>query len=282
MADDWSRLEVVATVADYLSMLRCELRGEPYNKREHNRLLQQSLERRSAGAIEFKHQNISAVLVEAGFPYIEGYKPRSNYQDLLRREVLLCLQRDPDLLAAADLAVTAEVIPPPPRTFESVLVPVPDRAPMRGRTYERLNTTLRPIAGVNYLEREARNALLGSAGEDFVLDVEHRRLWDAGARRLAEKIEHVAKTRGDGLGYDIASFETDGRPRLIEVKTTAFGAFTPFFATAREVKVSEDESEVYHLYRLHKFRTQPHLFILAGALRHSCTLDPIQYRASLL
>lgn len=69
-------------------MLAHELRGEPYSKREHNRRLQAVLMARSAGAIEFKHQNISAVMIELGFPYIDGYKPRGNYQELLRTEVL--------------------------------------------------------------------------------------------------------------------------------------------------------------------------------------------------
>ena len=32
---------------------------------------------------QFKHQNIIAVMIELGLPYIEGYKPAKNYQDLL-------------------------------------------------------------------------------------------------------------------------------------------------------------------------------------------------------
>ena len=68
MAEDWSPEEVAATVADYFAMLGCELRGEPYNKKDRNRQLQQVLRGRSAGAIEFKHANISAVLIELGFP----------------------------------------------------------------------------------------------------------------------------------------------------------------------------------------------------------------------
>lgn len=74
--------------------------------------------------------------------------------------------------------------------------------------------------------RGLRNASLGAAGEKFVFEVEHQRLWEAGKRRLAEKTEHVAATQGDGLGYDIASSEGSGRERFIEVKTTRFGART--------------------------------------------------------
>ena len=64
MAEGWSEVEVAATVAEYFAMLGHELRGEPYNKREHNRRLQLLLHGRSGPAIEFKHANISAILTE--------------------------------------------------------------------------------------------------------------------------------------------------------------------------------------------------------------------------
>ncbi|HEX5071284.1 MAG TPA: hypothetical protein VFV78_13795 [Vicinamibacterales bacterium] len=70
---DWSRDEVELIVADYFAMLRAELSGDPVNKKEHNRRLQQRLNDRSAGSIEFKHANISAALLNLGdLPYIDG------------------------------------------------------------------------------------------------------------------------------------------------------------------------------------------------------------------
>ena len=39
MADDWSREEVEATVADYFDMLGQELHGQNYNKSAHRRRL---------------------------------------------------------------------------------------------------------------------------------------------------------------------------------------------------------------------------------------------------
>ena len=59
-----------------------ELEGNSFNKAEHNRSLQE-LVGRSRGSIEFKHQNISAVLLGLGQPWIEGYKPASNFQNAL-------------------------------------------------------------------------------------------------------------------------------------------------------------------------------------------------------
>jgi hypothetical protein len=79
MSIDWSREEVEATVADYFAMLVAELAGVPYNKAAHRRSLLKVLMHRTEQSVEFKHANISAVLIELGFPYISGYKPRSNY-----------------------------------------------------------------------------------------------------------------------------------------------------------------------------------------------------------
>lgn len=279
MAEDWSPAEVAATVADYLAMLEHELRGESYNKRDHNRRLQDILNGRSAGAIEFKQQNISAVMIELGCPCIDGYKPRGNYQELLRTEVQIQLSGN----AAVEEVAEAIVDAPAPSldataASSDVFVAAPTREPPPA-TYERRATVVSPRR-INYLEREARNQSLGRAGELFALEAEHRRLWDAGHRHLADRVEHVSATRGDGLGYDIVSFEDDGRERFIEVKTTAFGAMTPFFASAKEVAVS-DSLPTFQLYRVFKFRKQPKIFTLAGSLRHTCILDPVEFRASL-
>ncbi len=105
MARDWSKQEVEATVADYFDMLRCELRGTEYSKAIHRRTLQGQLDDRSEGAIEMKHQNISAVLNQLGLCWIRGYKPKGNYQLLLRESIEAYLASHPE--------VRQELIRPP-------------------------------------------------------------------------------------------------------------------------------------------------------------------------
>jgi hypothetical protein len=280
MPEAWSPEEVAATVADYFVMLEHEFRGEPFNKSEQNRRLQAILRNRSEGAIEFKHCNISAILIEIGFPYVDGYKPRGNYQQLLKDEVSAYIDLRPDIVALAQAIVDAPIVDfSEPLSIDDIFVPAPSRDRSHA-TYERRRPSFPILRNVNYLEREARNSSLGLAGEKFVLDVEHRRLWELGLRSLAERIEHVAQTQGDGLGYDIVSYDEDGRERLIEVKTTAFGSMTPFFASAREVSLS-DTREEFRLYRVFKFRDTPRIFSLPGPLRESCTLDAVHFRARL-
>ena len=94
--DTWSKIECEAIVADYIDMLFRECRGEPFNKAKHRRNLQNKLNNRSIGSIEFKHQNISAILLEEGHVYIRGYQPAKNYQRMLREVVLerLIIEKD--------------------------------------------------------------------------------------------------------------------------------------------------------------------------------------------
>ncbi|MDH4284825.1 MAG: DUF3883 domain-containing protein, partial [Gallionellaceae bacterium] len=129
----------------------------------------------------------------------------------------------------------------------------------------------------DYLEREARNISLGRAGEEFVLSFEHFRLYELGQKKLADKVDHVSMSKGDGLGYDILSFEPDGRERFIEVKTTAFAKETPFFISRGEIQFANNHEEQFHLYRLYEFRKSPKLFDLVGSVEKHCAVNPVSY-----
>lgn len=282
--EDWSREEIEAAVSDYLDMMATELRGEPVNKAEHNRLLRNILTLRSKGSVEFKHQNISAVLIELGYPYITGYKPRRNYQDLLAQvvEERVSEAGKHGLNLVVEQAVSAPASLEPPGRPDDLLA-IEGDAPEAPEQYEHVRESTerhRLLIHRNYLEMEARNHSLGLAGEHLILAFEHERLWRSGAKHLAERIEHVAQTKGDGMGYDIRSFELNGADRLIEVKTTRFGEMTPFFVTANEVNVSKRQAEEYHLYRLFSFADRPRLFRLQGSLEKTCTLQASQFSAT--
>jgi hypothetical protein len=139
-----------------------------------------------------------------------------------------------------------------------------------------------PANGVyrDYLLRAEQNAAIGLAGELATVAFEEARLSELGLRNLARKVEHVSKTKGDGLGYDIRSFNPDGSDRLIEVKTTRYAAEMPFFVTQTEVKVSEVKADSYHLYRLYNFSRRTKLYSLHGALSLNCALEPSNYLAA--
>ena len=278
MAKNWSDAEVRAAVADYFRMLRLELAGQKYNKTKHRRALMKRLDNRSDGSVELKHQNISAVLIEMGIPYIDGYKPRFNYQRSLLPEVVAdFLKKNPQIQQV--FADDSEVNPPVP-TLEDFLAAFED--PPRPEASAASAVAERAIynpGGVNYLEREARNQSLGAAGEQFVIHFERARLIHAGREALADRIEQVSTTVGPSAGFDIRSFEEDGNDRFIEAKTTKYGKSTPFFVTPNELQFSRKHSTKYYLYRLFKFRDSPRLFALRGSVEDRCTLEPSQFIA---
>ena len=278
-ANDWSNREVEAIVRDYLDMLASELRGESFNKAEHNRELRQQLNDRSHASVEFKHQNISWVLFELGHPYIKGYKPLPNIQDLLRGEVRRQLGRLSDLVSADVTASQKPIVVP---NVLDILVDSPQPANVRTPgTSARRAPAWKPPGMTNYFEQEARNRSLGEAGEELVMTYERTRLHHAGEARLAKKVDQVSKTIGDHAGYDIRSFEVSGRERLIEVKTTRYGRETPFFMSAGEVRFSKEHAAVYQVYRLFQFRRQAKLFTLPGDVERHVRLEAINYRAHL-
>lgn len=275
--DDWSRVEVEACVASYLTMLALELNGQRYNKTEHAEALMRKLDGRNRGSVEFKHCNISAVLLALGYPSINGYKPRSNYQSELLDVVESQLEGNTVIDTAAQAAVERPAIEIAVNESMSVWVPAPKPAKVR-ETASEYAPRFSPVRR-DYLAREARNRSLGRAGELFVLELESRRLHGEGKKALSERVEHVAASQGDGLGYDILSFESNGRERLIEVKTTAFGELTPFYVSRNEIARSNADADKYRLYRIFDFRDKPRVFQLPGSIDGHCTLNPVTYLA---
>jgi hypothetical protein len=118
-------------------------------------------------------------------------------------------------------------------------------------------------------------------GEKFVVDVERQQLRQAGRDDLARKVDLVAETIGDGLGFDVLSFEeVDESERYVEVKTTGLGIYFPFYVTANEVRCSEDMAVRYYLYRVFDFSRAPKVYVLKGALSKTCQLRATQFLAT--
>ena len=276
MNEAWSEKEVRVIVDDYFDMLLLELQGRPYKKSNHrNELLKTIL--RSAGSVEYKHQNISAVLLELGMPYISGYKPAKNYQRKVLPDIILdYLVSNPHVNAVMETDVESEAIAP---SVENILDFMVDPPESRGIEEEAPEYTNRPMRRINYLAREANNASLGAAGEEFVINYERARLIYAGKESLSDRIEQVSVTKGGGEGYDIRSFNKDASDRFIEAKTTRYGIHTPFFITTNEVTFSSRHRDNYHIYRVFDFRESPKLFMLGGYIGDVARLEPRTYMA---
>lgn len=275
MADTvpWTDEENSILVNAYLDMLRSELREEKFVKAQVNRQLQALLDR-GRGAIEFKLANVSAVLREMSFPFVNGYKPYPNIQASLRDRVREEILRREDLTNLAFSRLTSSI---PDVVGSASWI---ESQPPRVGLPPTLSIPGGRVGRWNFVELEAMNRSLGAAGERAVLARERKLLVAAGQGRLADRVEHVSETIGDGLGFDIRSFEVDGTEKLIEVKTTSLGVHWPMMVSRNEVDVSTAESEHFHLYRLHDFRPDcVRFYTLTGDLRKTCDLQPESYKA---
>lgn len=278
LGNAWDWLECEAVVADYFAMMELELKGELYNKSRFRQALRPTLNNRTDGAVEFKHQNISAILIELGYPYISGYKPAFNYQQQLKEVVLMRLAEDrQDFEKNIDTFVEQE--PPPMRDvmWADVLDSAPKMSPLPAEPRSRHFTA----RYYNFAEREVGNRQLGERGEEFVFNYEKNRLILASRVDLAEEVEWTSRERGDGAGYDIRSFNPENEEELfIEVKTSNAGKYQPFYISENEVAFSKDYFQKYSLYRVFNFKKSPKIFILPGDIKSNAHLTAYNYKAT--
>jgi hypothetical protein len=266
---NWQDDELDAIVADYFAMLSADLSGHPYVKSRHSAALMAQIGR-TPRSVEFKHQNISAVLDELGMPWIPGYIPKRNYQNAIFGAIDRYLSRHREILefvpkdkSASVVQATVFVEPPTLRASES--------APVALRHL---------VRKVDPVERDHLNRSLGKAGEAFVIDVERRKLADAKREDLAQKVRWVAAEDGDGAGYDVLSFNPVGAEKLIEVKTTNGSARTPFFLSRNERELAAERPADWRIYRVHLFAKDARIFTIEPPLENAVKLMPETWRCS--
>lgn len=279
MAGDWTDEQNDGIVADYFAMLAADIVGCTYSKAEHNRRLQAMIGR-PRGSIEYKHQNISAVLKGLGEDWLPGYKPAFNFQASLVDAVVRWLNRHPDWLAP----VARMAMGPSPSALREDAVLWIGPPPTHSNTpppdeLEQMTIIARKF---DVAERDARNRALGRAGEERVLAHERASLLAAGRTDLAERIRWVSQVDGDGAGYDILSFDTDGSDRLIEVKTTNGWERTPFHITRNELAVADERRDDWRLVRVWNFAREPKAFELRPPLQAHLSLMATAYQANFL
>ena len=271
----WDDRENDLIVADYFAMLYRDLSGQAYNKAEHRRALMRKLENRSEGSVEFKHQNISAVLKGLGEDWIQGYKPAFNFQMSLVDAVVWWLSENPSWLErhtySRPLMGMAEEAPlwiGPPPTLSNEPPP------------QELDQMLQIARKFDIAERDERNRALGRSGEERVFFNERSVLKSAGRDDLARQVRWVSRDEGDGAGYDIASFTLSGQERLIEVKTTNGWERTPFYITRNELAVADARRSEWCLLRLWNFSSEPKAFELYPPLDAHVSLTATSFQAS--
>ena len=136
---------------------------------------------------------------------------------------------------------------------------------------------------IDYEKQNKINSKLGSLGEDFVVKYEKAKLIGLDKNKLADKVERKSIIEGDGLGYDILSFDENGKEIFIEVKATKGSKENPFYITNSELLFSHLNKDKFYLYRLYNYDEENNLFEIEkikGDLTHLCD-QPISFKIHL-
>lgn len=265
--NDWRLDEVEIIVEEYFDMMKAASAGA-LNKTARFRALEQRLVGRNQSSLSRKCSNISSILHKLGLPWLRGFTPLPNVQTLLEAVIIDAIsdrpnviENDPPAITALHLSNDLEVAPPSEGVLKSV-------------------THSREACRVDYAERDERNRKLGRAGEQWAVEYFRHALVEHNRADLADRVDWVSQSQGDGLGYDIAAFDPNGTPIFVEVKTTNGAIGAPFVISAGELVASRELGTSFRLMRIFDFGGDPRFYLLAGDLGLSCQLVPQAYRAA--
>lgn len=268
---EWSPSEIQMIVADYFDMRAKFLRGEAFVKARHYQVIVRQTGR-TKGSVEAKYMNISAVLERLSLPWLHGYAPLRNFQGALLRivEGFVAREWNEDIVAPAAIGSAPSLAP---LAFEE--------PPLIEETQGSNNAELeRMVRKFDPALRDERNRRTGLAGEKRVLDSEIARLTAVGRADLARHVEWTSQELGDGAGYDIRSFASDGQERFLEVKTTVGHKRTPFYLSNVERTFAEEAADRFRIVRLYDWGRDPKAFLIKPPLSTCLILEPSVYRAS--
>ena len=132
---------------------------------------------------------------------------------------------------------------------------------------------------IDYAEREKKLKQIGDLGEQFIFAQEREKVKQYKLPK-SKKVVWVSRDKGDGLGFDILSYDAKGNEMYIEVKTTTQDEKTSFYISANELEKSKQYADKYYLYRVYQFdmkSVQGQYSIRKGSLEELC-LVPQTYR----
>ena len=130
---------------------------------------------------------------------------------------------------------------------------------------------------VDYVAKASVSKQIGDLGEEFAIHFERWRLREY--PELAERIKHVSK-EDDSAGYDISSFEENGSPRFVEVKSTTGELNTPFYISAYELKVARENMDKYLILRVFDLKYSPKCCEIRFPFEGIINLEPLTYFAT--
>lgn len=136
------------------------------------------------------------------------------------------------------------------------------------------------VKDFDYVTQSNHLRIIGEIGEDIIVkylsQLPH-------IIALGKRVEHLSKELGDGLGYDILSYDELGQEIFIEVKTTVKGKLEPFYISANEHNFLQNtpNSVIYRVYNLNIENNTADFFILSNAQIKQLVYIPSIYKVKL-
>jgi len=138
---------------------------------------------------------------------------------------------------------------------------------------------------IDHIKDNEEKTLRGKLAEEIILNNEVEKLADYN-RINGSNLEPIWRsvTEGDGLGYDILSYDQNGEEIYIEVKSTTGSKNEPFYLTANELeRIRQDDSKyfIYRVYELNVEQMTASYYILHSHIQDLLNFEPSVYLCSI-
>lgn len=125
------------------------------------------------------------------------------------------------------------------------------------------------------------NDIIGKTGEEFVLKILNEELNSTSLALEGYEVRHVSKKDGDGLGYDILTYNSKGEEVYVEVKSTTQGLKSPFYMSAFEREFAIKNKDNYRLYRVYNLDLSTGIgdyYVIEGDIENQFNFTTDTYR----
>lgn len=151
------------------------------------------------------------------------------------------------------------------------------------KPHTKSNNQKRKGVKIDYIKTNEIKMEFGRKCEEIIYNYEIERLKKEGSKE-ADNVKWISRDEGDGLGYDIESFENRNgiyEKIYIEVKGTDKDITEPFEITWNEVEASNKYKDNYYLYRIAKVNTKnPEFYIVKGSIEDNFKLRATKYEVT--
>ena len=147
------------------------------------------------------------------------------------------------------------------------------------------NDNIRAKGDVDYSEQQRISQKIGDRGEELVLRNEIQKLGKWGfSEDIMSKVRRVS-LESDDYGYDILTFDKDGRERYLEVKTTKVNrTYFSFIITKNELEHAKKFGKSYSVVIVFDVLNNPRIWYMGNPFIEEPSkirLTPTQYRVDV-